>query len=171
MLFRLLFLIVIVGGAIAVWRSLQGDPRLDVPGEWTRAASAHPWLQEALELRQKIVERVVAGKASSASDLVADVDEVMARLVDISTVDGHMASASDELRGRLEASLIKLTAERASAISWLTEAYAVLIESAANEFDATVDELQGRLRTQKEQLRMEVEARREINQALRKIKA
>ena len=59
-------------------------------------------------------------------------DEVVERLVDISKVEGHLDGASPELRERLEASLEKLTVERTSAMSWLTEAYAVLIESAAS---------------------------------------
>lgn len=168
MLVRLIFLVFTVVAAVAVWRSFQGDGRLDIPSRWTGAAARHPWLKEAIELRQKIVKRVVAGNASHAADLVADVDEVVERLVDISTVEGHMADASGELKERLQASLDKLEAEKASAMGWLTEAYAVLIESAANEFDTTVDRLQGNLHAQKEELRMEVEARKEINAALQK---
>lgn len=167
MLIRLLILILLVAGAVATWRSLQSDSRLAIPGHWTAAAAKHAWLKEALELRQKIVERVVAGQASHAEDLVADVDEVVERLVDIAKVEGHLDGASEALRERLEASLGKLTAERSSAMRWLTEAYAVLIESAASEFDATVDRLQGSLHKQKEELRLEVEARKEINAALK----
>ncbi len=163
-----MILLIVVGGGIAVWRSLQGgDPRLRVPSHWTAAAARHPWLAEAVELRQSIVLRVVGGQASHAEALVEDVDEVVERLVDISKVEGHLDGASDALRGRVEASMDKLSVERASAMTWLTEAYAVLIESAASEFDATVDRLQGDLRVQKEELRMEVEARREINAALK----
>jgi hypothetical protein len=167
-LIRFIFLLVMAGAAFAVWRSLQKDPRLRVPRHWRAAAAKQNWLHEALELRQKIIERVVAGQAAHAGDLVADVDEVVERLVDISKVEGHLASASDALRERLEVSLGKLKGERTSAMGWLAEAYAVLIESAAHEFDATVDRLQGNLRTQKEELRLEVEARREINAALKK---
>jgi len=168
-LIRFIILLILLGGGVAVWRSMQsgGDRRLAVPDRWTRAAAKHAWLEQALELRQNIVERVAAGGASHADDLVADVDEVVERLVDISKVEGHLDGASPELRERLEASLEKLTVERTSAMSWLTEAYAVLIESAASEFDATVDRLQGDLRVQKEELQMEVEARKEINAAMK----
>lgn len=168
MLIRFIIMLILVGGAVAAWRALtQGDPRLRIPGRWTAAGEKHPWLKEVLELRQNIVRRVVAGQASHAEALVEDVDEVVEQLVDISRVEDHLAGASDALRGRLEASLEKLSAERVSAMGWLTEAYAVLIESAASEFDATVDRLQGDLRVQKEELRMEVEARKEINVALK----
>jgi len=167
MLVRLLFFAVLVGAGVAFWRFLQPDKRLQIPAAWTQAAKTAPWLGEAIELRQKIAKQIItSGKKTSGAELLQDVDEVMARLVKIADVEDHAEELSSEVGDRLSGSVGRLLAERDEALAWLTEAYAVLIESAASDFDASAARLHKGLESRKEELRHEVEARREINEAL-----
>ncbi|MCO4772644.1 MAG: hypothetical protein KDA24_21610 [Deltaproteobacteria bacterium] len=167
LLIRVVFFAAIVGAGVAFWRLIQPDKRLKIPSEWTKEAQGTPWLGEAIELRQKIAKRIIAGQAASGSDLLDDVDGVMRRLVEIADVEDHAEDLSADVGDRLNDSMAKLTAERQEALGWLTQAYAVLVESAASEFDSAVANLHTGLSAHKEELRHEVEARREINQALK----
>ena len=166
-LLRMLLLGALVFAGYAFWRYAQPDKRLQIPEAWTEEAQNTPWLAEVIELRQKIARKIIAGHAASGGDLLADVDRVMRRLVEIADVEEHAEDLNGESGGRLKESMAKLEKERNEAVGWLTEAYAVLVESAASEFDSAVARLHDGLAEQKEELRHEVEARREINKALR----
>jgi hypothetical protein len=167
MLIRLLFFAVLVAAGVSFWRFLRPDRRLQLPAAWTAAARGSSWLGEAIELRQKIARAVIAGQGGSGQTLLADVDGVLGRLVEIAGVEDSAEGLAGAAGDRLSDSLAKLEAERAEAVRWLTEAYAVLVETAASDFDAAAGRLHGSLEARREELRHEVEARREINAALR----
>jgi|GEM_PF-5107582 len=167
LLIRALFFLALVFAGVAFWRAMQPDKRLVVPSSWTAAARGVPWLADALALRGKIAKKIVGGNSASGEGLLADVDGVMSRLVEIADATAQAEELRGEVGDRLAESIARLKRERTQAVQWLTEAYAVLVESAASEFDAAAARMHGSLAAHKEELRHEVEAQREINQALK----
>lgn len=170
MLIRLLLLIALGFAGLTFWRSMQGNPLLRLPGEWKDEGAKTPVVASALKLRQSMARILVKGRAAHAGALLDDVDGVLARLVEMSALGRTLREESEAIGGdalsRVKPSLDKLEADAQSALGWLGEAHGVLLETAASEVDGAVERLRGSMRVHAEELRMEVEAKRELNAAM-----
>ncbi len=171
MLHRLVLLVVLGFIGLRIWRAMQGNPLLNVPGEWEDEAAKTPVVASALKLRQSMARILVKGRAAHASDLLGDVDGVLARLVEMAGLGRTLREESSSIGGealeRVQPSLDKLDADAQQALVWLGEAHAVLLESAASEVDVAVDRLRDSMQVHAEELRQEVDAKRELNAVLR----
>ncbi len=175
MLVRLFLLFLVGGGVFWVVQALRGEPLLRVPGAWTVEAGQDETVRAALVLRQSMARLLLEGRAAQAAELLADVDGVLARMVEMSsmarTLRQEAALVGGASAGRVGASLERLAADSANALGWLTEAHGVLLETAAAEADEAVDRLRASLSAHAEELKAAVEARQEINATVQRGRA
>ncbi len=175
MLIRLIFLVLLVGGAWWGFQALRGHPLLRVPAAWTAEASRDGTVRSALALRQSMARMLIQGKAAQAVELLADVDGMMERMVEMSSLARTLAQEAEAIGGesaaRVRPSLDRLEADVANALGWLTEAHGVLLETAAAETEAAVGRLRHSLGAHGEELRQALEAQQELNATERKARA
>ncbi len=175
MLPRLILLLVLGAFGWFIYQQVRGHPLLRVPMGWTEAAEVDTVVAEALKLRQSMARILIQGKATHASDLLADVDGVLERMVEMSgmarTLKEEAAAIGGDSEERVAGALERLTTDSANALGWLKEAHGVLLETAAAEVDDAVGQLHGSMAAHAEELRQAVEARREVNDAVRQAKA
>jgi hypothetical protein len=175
MLPRLILLLLLSGFAWWIYKTVRGHPLLRVAAAWTDEAILDPTVAEALKLRQSMARILIEGRASHAVALLADVDGVLERMVEMSGMGRTLRDEADAIGGdsmdRVQPSLDRLAADANNALGWLKEAHGVLLETAAAEVDAAVGSLQSSMAAHAEELRQSVEAGKEVNAAVRKAKA
>ena len=175
MLARLIFLLLVGGVGYWLYRTLRGHPLLRVPREWSEGAEQDATVKAALALRQSMARILVKGRAPHSAELLADFDGVLERMVEMAamarTLEQEATAIGGDSMERVGPSLERLAKDADDALGWLKEAHGVLLETAAAEVDEAVGRLHGSMAAHADELRQAVEARREVNDVVRKAKA
>ncbi|MCB9740144.1 MAG: hypothetical protein H6747_12835 [Deltaproteobacteria bacterium] len=164
MLGRLLLAAIVAAFAALLYRSLQPHPLRRIPWRWRRLAMIDGKMARALTLRRSMVKLVLAGKANDAAALMHDVDRVIASLATAIDARTQVAALPDEAQGQTGAAT---QASIDAALRQVEAAHGHLVDIARAEIDAAVGEVRTQLADHTEQLRLEVEARQEVETMLR----
>jgi|GEM_PF-3648072 len=170
MLVRLIMLLAFLGFATLLYREFRGDPRLRVPRAWTDAAVGDQLVKQSLEIRGSMARLLIDGRAD-ASELLTEVDEVLAQLVELSVLRRrieHEAAAAGTAAA-VEGAVRGLEQDALGARKWLEEAHATLLESTAGDLTGAAAAARAELHHHTEELRQAIVARREVDAAARKV--
>ncbi|MEY3012209.1 MAG: hypothetical protein RIT45_944 [Pseudomonadota bacterium] len=164
MLSRLLLAALFAAVAALLYRSVQPHPLRRIPWRWRQLAWSQPRMARALRLRRSMVRLVLAGKARDAAALMHDVDRVIDSLATALQAAADVAALPDAARGQDGDATQRAIDD---ALRQVEAAHGHLVDIARAEIDAAVGEVRGQLSDHTEQLRLEVEARREVETMLR----
>lgn len=164
MLSRLLLAAVFAAVAALLYRGLRPHPLRRLPLRWRMLGWRDAEMARALRLRRSMVQLVLAGHARDADALMHDVDRVIGSLAVAIETRVQVQALPADARGQ--------TAEETQAaiddaLRQVEAAHGHLVDAARAEIDAAVREVRHQLADRTEQLRLEVEARRELDAMLR----
>ncbi len=169
MLVRLILLLAAIAFVAYLYAELRPDPRRAVPVAWKQAAARDPSVQQALDVRGSMAQLLIDGRAD-ADELLDEVDEVLAQLVELSDLRHRIEDAA-RTAGTLnavESTLSQLEADAVAAGRWLAEAHTTLLGTSADGLSGAADAARTELHRHTEELRQAVVARREVDAAAKK---
>ncbi len=163
MLVRILELIALVAIATFAFQLLRPHPLRRLPWRWRALALRDAQMGRALQLRRSMVRLLLQGRAQDAVGMMADFDRVLSSMAAAiearSAVAGLPAAARGDHADQTQRSIHE-------AMGWLEAAHGHLVDIARAEIDAAVGEVRARLLDHTESLRLELEARREVESML-----
>ncbi len=165
MLVRLILLAFLAAGGVALFLAFRRQAALRVSPHWTAAAVDCPPLARALELRQRMVGWLARRRKSFAATLQADVDALIASMVDLA---GARRELLEHQRlspgGRRGASLDDVDARLADAEAQVQAAVAHVAELTGGP-DTGLEAARDRLTAQTQRLEQSLRAYEEVRRA------
>lgn len=165
MLVRILELIALVAIATFAFQLLRPHPLRRLPIRWRLLGLQSPQMARALQLRRSMVRLLLQGRAQDAVGMMADFDRVLSSMAAAIEARSAVASLPVAARGDHADQTQRSIDE---AMGWLEAAHGHLVDIARAEIDAAVGEVRARLLDHTESLRLELEARREVESMLAK---
>ncbi len=163
MLIRLLEMVAVLVAAAFVFQALRPHPLRRIPWRWRMLGLREPELARALQLRKSMVRLLLAGQARDAHGLIADVDGVLGSMV--AALEARAALVS------LPAAAVGLRRDESErglqeSMAWLQAAHGHLCDIARAEIDSAAATARSELQERTDTLRIEVEAREELEAIL-----
>ncbi|MCA9537759.1 MAG: hypothetical protein KC620_02655 [Myxococcales bacterium] len=149
MLVRLILFAVLAAGVWFAVRAFLGPKRLRVPLLWRSVARRHAEVADAIALRTSMATALLPAPDARALPILAEVDAVIAGIVKLAQTREAQGLPTDETARHAVAELRTLEAQ--------------LRAEVAEETEARLDAVRGRIADRTEDLRQTIAARREID--------
>ncbi len=151
--------------ALVLFAALRGHPFFAIPLRWRWLALRDAHVAAGLRLRAAILDLLAQGKAQHAELLVADIDELLTSMADLVQTRRALVG-TDDPGPRLQQAIERTHTTLDGAQRRLEDLKATLLEQAALDAEATVEEARQRFRERAEDFGYTVEAQTELKAAL-----